>query len=127
MDVVQELTPQHRGRYLVTSQGSSHVFDLDAGTYERRPGQGRQAFAHDVRTLALTRVDEWPSVGGMFLIWFDDPDRPDELGHWRQSSIIRSIEALPPCAAGAADVTPEPLSERTAPPPDGCQAGSNIS
>lgn len=102
MDEVLALTPQHRGRWLVTSQGSTHVFDLDLGTYQRTPGPGRQQFAHDQRPMELTRVERWPMVGDVFFIWLDDPDQPDNLEHWRQSSTIRSIVSLP---AGDPDAT----------------------
>jgi hypothetical protein len=95
MDEVLELTPEDRGRWLVTSRGSSHVFAPDAGTYQRTPGPGRQGFAHDERLLHLTRVERWPSVGGTFFIWLEDPDLPDALEHWRQSSTIRGIVSLP--------------------------------
>jgi hypothetical protein len=95
MDEVLALTPQHRGRWLVTSRGSTHVFDLDLGTYQRTPGPGRQQFAHDERPMTLTRVERWPTVGEVFFIWLDDPDYPDELEHWRQSSTIRSIVRMP--------------------------------
>lgn len=90
----QQLTPEDVGRWLVITQGSEHVFDLDRLTYQRLPGHGRGAFSYDSAVLPLGRVDRWPAVGGTFLIWFDDPSRPDEVEHWRQSSTIRSIERL---------------------------------
>lgn len=37
---VTALTPEMSGRWLVTTQGSAHVWDLDAMTWERRPGPG---------------------------------------------------------------------------------------
>lgn len=95
MDEVLALTPQHRGRWRVTSRGSSHVFDLVVGTYQRTAGPGRQQFPHDERPMTLTRVERWPTVGEVFFIWLDDPDQPDDLEHWRQSSTIRSIVSLP--------------------------------
>ena len=101
MEDVQALTPEHRGRWLVTSRGSDHVFDFDAGTYHRTPSAGRQVFVHDGRTMHLTRVERWPSVDGTFFIWLDDPDFPDLLEYWRQSSPIRSIVSLPPAQVDA--------------------------
>ena len=82
-------TGKHTGRWCVTSQGSSHVVDLDNGTCQRGPGQGRQQFVHDERPMTLTRVERWPTVGEVFFIWLDEPDRPDSWEPWRQSSTIR--------------------------------------
>jgi hypothetical protein len=92
---VVELTPQHRGRWLVTTQRSAHLFDLDTRTYERVPGPDSKAFAHDQRLLRLSRVERWPVVAGTFFIWLDDPEEPEVIEHWRQSSWIRTICRLP--------------------------------
>ena len=92
--MASELTPQTRGKWLVTTQGSRHVWDMDAMTYQRLPGKGRGAFAHDRNTVRITRVDKWPQVGEVFFLWFDDPEHPELLEHWRQSSRIESIELL---------------------------------
>jgi len=88
---VSELTPQCTGTWLVTTQGSEHVWDLDAMTYRRLPGRGRGQFALDGVEVRITRVDRWPVLGGTSLIWFDDPEHPERLEHWRQSSRIVSI------------------------------------
>ena len=92
---VVELGPDSGGRWLVRSRGSEHFFDLDAGTYRRLRGSGRGKFAHDGFTVRLGRVVRWPRVGDTFFIWVDDPELPDYVEHWHQSSTIRSITRLP--------------------------------
>jgi hypothetical protein len=85
------------GRWLVFSRGTVHVLDLDAGTYERRPGPTSQTFAYDNQPLPLTRIEVWPEVGGRMIVWFDDPVHPPALEHYRVCSRIRSItSALAP-------------------------------
>ncbi len=93
--VVSSLAPGTAGRWLVRSHNTTHMLDLDAHTYERRPGPASQRFLHDGVPVRLTRVEVWPTVGGRMLIWFDDPDTPDLLEHWRLCSTIRGIAADP--------------------------------
>lgn len=93
---VVELGPESRGRWLVRSRGSEHVFDLDARTYQRRPGAGRGAFRNDGHTVRLGRVERWPRVGESFFIWVDDHQYPDSLEHWHKSSTIACITPLLP-------------------------------
>jgi hypothetical protein len=88
---VQQLAPDSRGRWLIHTRGSIHVLDLDAGTYERRPGPTSRRFAHDNTTLVLTRVEIWPQVGARVLVWVDDPDLPELLEFWRLTSTINRI------------------------------------
>lgn len=88
---VKRLGPTSRGRWLIHSRRSVHVLDLDAGTYERRPGIDSQPFPYDNRTCRLTRIEIWPQVGGRMLLWFDDPDFPDLLEHWCLCSRIQRI------------------------------------
>lgn len=91
--VKTELTPLDTGCWLVTTVGSQHLWDLDAGTYERLPGEGRASFAHDARVVAISRVQQWPAVGSQSVVWFDDPD--DALiEQWRVSSTIASIQQV---------------------------------
>jgi hypothetical protein len=98
---VQSIDETSKGRYLVTTKGSQHIWDLDAMTYQRLPGTGnavlissRAVFAHDGDVLQITAVERWPEVGHTSLVWFDDPAHPQLLEHWRQSSTIVSIELL---------------------------------
>lgn len=91
---VAELGPGDTGTWVVVTQRARHILDLDRRTYRREPGPGSSPMLHDGRTVSLTRVELWPKVGSVQLVWFDDPDRPDSLEHWRQSSTIRSIQRL---------------------------------
>lgn len=84
------------GRWLVTTQGSTHVWDLDEMTYVRRPGPESLAgsFRFDGTPMKITRVVQWPKVGDQSAILYDDPDVPDALEHYRISSQIKSIERI---------------------------------
>jgi hypothetical protein len=93
-DSVDDLSHADTGRWLVTTHGSRHLWNLDEGTYCRLPGDGRAAFALDGIPVKLNRVEAWPAVGQCFLIRFDDIENPS-LEHWRLSSTVRSIERLP--------------------------------
>jgi len=64
MTTTNALTPDLGGRWLVTTQGSTHVWDLDAMTYERRPGPESPAgaMAYDGIPHRITRVERWPEV-----------------------------------------------------------------
>jgi hypothetical protein len=93
------LEPGATGRWLIHSHHSTHVLDLDARTYERRPGPKGQSFAYDNTAVALTRVEVWPRVGGRMLVWFDDPHVPDLVEHFRVCSRIRQITRDDPSVA----------------------------
>src|SRR5262245_38235373 len=87
---VPELTESMLGRWLVCTQGSEHVWDLDAMTYQRLPGRDRGHFEFDGQVLRISRITRWPKVGGQSVVWFDDPT--DALiEQWRISSRIRLI------------------------------------
>lgn len=94
--LVTELDETSTGRWIVTTRGSTHLFDLDARTYSRTPGTASLHTDHDGLTVPLTRVERWPRVGSSFFIWVDDHDFPAALEHWHQSSEIRSISSAPP-------------------------------
>lgn len=49
----------------------------------------------DGNPMPITRVEAWPKVGTCFCVWFDDPDDPDLLEHYRISSTVQSIEPMP--------------------------------
>lgn len=97
VETVDALTPEMGGRWLVTTQGSTHEWDLDAMTYMRIPGPASRAggFSYDEVRHHIARVGAWPSVGCVSLVFFDDPDIPEFVEQWRQSSTIVSIERLP--------------------------------
>ncbi|MDA0251814.1 MAG: hypothetical protein O2892_12105 [Actinomycetota bacterium] len=89
---VDELSAELAGRWLVISQGSTHLWDLDSMTYSRFPGpMSVGGFPCDGESMRITRVERWPAVGSTSMVWFDDPERPQEQEHWRQSSVIDSI------------------------------------
>jgi hypothetical protein len=102
---VDQLGPGATGRWLVTTRGSLHTFDLDAGTYLRRPRPGHGRFIYDGQAAVLGRVERWPQVGATFFIWVDDPRISELVEHWHQSSTVISIIRLPddPAAPGRAD------------------------
>jgi len=91
---VQELTSEMSGRWLVTTQGSQHVWDLDKMTYQRLPGEGRQRFPYDEQEVPVARVGAFPRVGEMSMVWYDDPTVPEILERWLQSSRIVSIKEI---------------------------------
>lgn len=92
---VDALRPDTRGRWLVSTRSSRHIWDLDRRTYQRLPGSTARPFDHDGIENPITRVDKYPEIGSCFIVWFDDP-RNSLLEHWRISSTIRSITRLAP-------------------------------
>jgi hypothetical protein len=103
----ERLEPGSAGRWLVKTRGSRHVWDLDAGTWQRLPGPGRSRFPWDQTPVRISRVERLPAVGDVAVLWFDDPDAPTAVEHWRQSSTITAIERLAdsadrPTGSGAA-------------------------
>lgn len=88
---VNELGVESTGRWLVYTNNTCHVLDLDAQTYERHPGPASGRFAGDSAVVRLTRVETWPQVGSSMMLWFDDPDVPWAVEHWRVSSPVRRI------------------------------------
>lgn len=63
------------GVWRVIARSEVYLFDLDQGRYMRTPGDG-QTFEYDGRWCRITRISPLPSVGGKFLVRFDDPDIP---------------------------------------------------
>ena len=96
-ETVVELADGMRGRWVVASQGSTHLWDLDALTYTRRPGPASPSGAFDYDGIAhrITRVSRWPRVGDQSLVWFDDPASPFDTEQFRRSSVIVSITRDP--------------------------------
>lgn len=92
-ETVGELTAGMRGRWVVASQGSTHLWDLDALTFTRRSGPASPSGAFDYDGIAhrITRVSRWPRVGDQSLVWFDDPASPFDTEQFRRSSVIVSI------------------------------------
>jgi len=89
---VEELSAELAGRWLVISQGSTHLWDLDSMTYSRFPGPTSVgSYPYDAEPMRITRVDRWPAVGSTSMVWYDDPEHPHTREHWRQSSTIVAI------------------------------------
>lgn len=106
---VRALDHSMGGAWLVRTRGSTHVWDLDAMTYTRRPGpdSGSGSMRFDGCAMPITGVEAWPEVGKSFVVWYDDPEDPDLMEHYRISSTVRSIRPLsrPAEAAESADVS----------------------
>ena len=92
-DAVSELSAGMTGRWEVQTTGSVHVWDLDAGTYARRPRSPHGAMPHDGVDHPLVSVAQWPRLGEHSYVVFDDP-RDALVEHWRRSGTIRSIRRL---------------------------------
>lgn len=92
---VDALSPDAGGRWLVTTQGSEHIWDLDDMTYARMRGEGRERWKFDGQTHPIVRVDRWPRVDSTFLVYCDDPT-DEHIEQSRRSSIVRTIERLEP-------------------------------
>lgn len=71
-ETVSELTSEMSGVWLVTTQGSTHVWDLDAWTYTRRPGRGRGDFVGDGVPQRIWCVGRFPRVGESFYVELDE-------------------------------------------------------
>lgn len=93
--MTNELKPSDRGRWLVTTQGSTHIWDLDRFTYTRLPGPNASGrFEYDAQPMRITAVARWPKVGDVSKVFYDDPQYPLDLEQWRVSSRIVSIEPM---------------------------------
>jgi hypothetical protein len=91
---MEKLGPETKGRWLVTTQRSQHIWDLDAFTYTRLPGDTSQDFSEDGQEMKITRVERYPEVGEVSIVFYDDPEFPAHFEQWRQSSTIVSIEPM---------------------------------
>lgn len=93
---VQALTPEMTGRWWVRTQGSEHMFDLDAHTYTRHQLDGLNGMRADGVSMPLPpeAIHWWPTVGRCFLIVVHLPlqDTPHVFGTTRRSSVVRWIE-----------------------------------
>lgn len=91
---VQELTPDMKGSWLVTTQGSKHIWNLDEMTYCRLHSTNLNAMDYDNTVVRITRVEKWPAVGSSSLIFYDDLLNPVFKEQWRICSTIVSIEKI---------------------------------
>jgi hypothetical protein len=93
---VEQLTADLSRRWLVTTQGSTHIWDMNSRTYMRIPGEASRvgSFDYDGTAHRITRVDRYPKVGSFSVVWFDDPLDPTWMEQFRQSSEITRIERI---------------------------------
>ena len=90
-ETVTELTPGMGGRWLVTTRGSQHVFDLNTMTYNRIPGAGRGQFLGDGQPQRIWNIGAWPKVGASFYLEWDWTYTQVQT---RLSSTVQRIERL---------------------------------
>ncbi|GAB2526654.1 hypothetical protein [Paramicrobacterium agarici] len=87
--MVIELTIHDVGVWIVHTQGSIHILDLDNKTATRVPGAGRTSSINDrtrpLRTLETCRVGE----RGRWTMTSDDPMTDH---YWHVTSTIRAIQ-----------------------------------
>lgn len=90
-ETVTELNSTMTGRWLVTTGGSQHVWDLDTLTYTRIPGEGRGNSRYDNVPQRIWDVKAWPKLGCSFYVELDVSFRQIE---WRLSTAVRRIERM---------------------------------
>lgn len=93
MESEDALTAEMTGKWLVTTQGTEHIWDLDRRTYTRRPTAASKsgAMAFDGEPRRIGRVQRWPVVGDRSWVWYDSGYAMEE---YRISSTIVSIERM---------------------------------
>jgi hypothetical protein len=102
-ETVAELTAGMTGRWLVVTQGSNHLWDLDQMTWARFPGplSLRGSCLADAEDLPIIQIGRYPKVGGLSVVLCCNPHFP-EIVHWRQSSLSERIERLGDISEGDA-------------------------
>lgn len=91
--MTESLDETMTGRWLVATQESEHVWDLDAKTVTQKRGSGSGGgFIGDSEELEVLQVHMWPTVGQASYIVVKIPSSGEF--QWRQSSTIREIEEL---------------------------------
>jgi hypothetical protein len=95
-ETVDALTPDSRGTWLVTTvSGSTHVWNLDAGTVIRLPaGWSPKQLANDTAVQRIIGVVRFPKVGASSAFVLEgDPNVP---GHarLRLTTAVKGIERL---------------------------------
>ena len=94
---VDALNPSMKGRWIVKTQGSEHVWDLDLHLYERHQLDGLNPMRRDREPLVLmpSHVMRWPEVGHVFIILVSDVSEDPTTATLRTSSLITSITRSP--------------------------------
>jgi hypothetical protein len=94
LELVHELTGSETGRWEVSTQYSSYLFDFDAGTVLRVPGPSAVEGLSDrprlIRTIEVCRVGD----RGYWTVHTDGWSETVDFW-WMYSSIVRKIARLP--------------------------------
>ena len=92
--MTDSLTGAEGGRWIVTTIGSAHSFDLDAMTVTRLPGKGAAATLND-QTRPLIEIVHCTVGARGYWLMSPEPDESDSVEHfWHLSSTIQSIEPV---------------------------------
>jgi hypothetical protein len=94
MSEIKQLKADAKGKYLITTQGSQHLWDMDQEpwTWVRMQKDGLNPMYFDERTQYIRIIEAMPAVGGTFRIWWSET--PDGMVTWHISSIIVKIEKV---------------------------------
>jgi hypothetical protein len=94
--MIDKITPDMSGSYVITTRNTIHKWNMSDGTitYSRHPLDQSNPFWSDGEEYRITTVIKWPEVGESFGFYFDDPEYPDTVEHWRASSTVKSIEEV---------------------------------
>ncbi|WP_104126722.1 hypothetical protein [Cryobacterium sp. Y57] len=88
------LTGAEGGRWIVTTIGSAHSFDLDAMTVTRLPGKGAAATLND-QTRPLIEIVHCTVGARGYWLMSPEPDESDYVEHfWHLSSTIQAINPV---------------------------------
>jgi hypothetical protein len=92
MAEIKQIAAKAKGKYRITTQGSTHLWDMDEMTWVREQQDGLNVMGHDYQKVFIVHVIRMPAVNGTFEInWVDSP-----AGEWmwHRSSLIKKIEEV---------------------------------
>jgi hypothetical protein len=72
------------------TQGSMHFWNLEKMTWVRFNADGLNPMWKDNRVLPIHRIERWPEVGSVFMVWAAEHEQSMHV-NWHQSSTIRRI------------------------------------
>lgn len=94
-ETTDALTAEDTGQWLVTTEHSRHIWDLDQMVYTRLPDHlDAQPHGHDEAVMAIDRVARWPEVGARPHLCFYEPGLPRYFKDWRINTAVVKIERL---------------------------------
>ena len=98
MTPTTELKPGIGGRWLLTTAGETHLFDLDEMTWLRVkvPGSPGDTAPPDGVPQRIIAMDVWPKVSGRFLLAVEDPTYRLYPERWHRCADIITIEQIQP-------------------------------